>query len=576
MKRMLAFVLAMMMFALPCLAEENVGGADGPTSVWIDGDQPTAETMMADAVAAGRRVTVNAYVHEIAGVSTGDEMADAAIVDFFSALGVWSAQQGDEIELGLTLSQQDVLNFGCTVSGDDVYVRTNLIGGTIVFTMQEIEPIINRVLDMLVQMDAITAEEADEIRVQVPVFLAQLESSFTQGANSTITPEDLLTMDFSALEGVYAYILTDLEPVDSIAVPRMCDQATSGVRLSMNNKEFTNLFRALFQFIKDNPKLMENIAANGEYPTAESRAADWAANGWAYRQFGIYESEEEYNAANPTLEEALDMLIAEVDTIQMIDGEFVTTIYFDDAGQVVYLTCVLPMYTEQEPLYEGAVPQGITQILNVVYSRQTVAQGVSHVCNIDVDGEGVTVDVLAQENSWIFRMNDMASQDTVLTINAAKENGMIKGSFDTHEAGIEGSFAFFHTVSESQFKTEMAFEMHTNDTYAARHPNENPEALSFHYTCDYARDGVDFSGREVVDVAYNDFKVVVYIDTATGEPEESIMAGQVIRPAELDDSAFANWFVSAYNAVYSWTGRTLMALPESVLTLILSSSSMGY
>lgn len=574
MKKLLSLILAMMMFAVPCLAEGVIGGADGPTALFVSEDMITADAILNDAIAAGRRVTVNVTVPEITGVNTGDPAVDTAIVDFVKALGLRVEAQGDEYDMGLSLTGKDVLTLGWAVNGEDAYIKSNLIGGTIVLSLAEVEPIISRLLDMMVLMEAMTEEEAAEIKAQLPAMIETYKAAFEQGMAGQMTMEDLLAMDFSAFDPVLKDVEASLEPVTEIVVPRMCDQATHGVCLTIDNAEFTGAIRALFQFIKDNPKFMAAMTSEGIGMTEETRAMEWETRGALYQQYGIYENYEAFCAENPTTAELLDQLIEETKTMKMLDGDFVTTVYFNDAEEIVYMTSTLPMFTETESVIEteenAETVNGTTEILNVVYTRQTVAQGVSHVCNIDVDGEGITVDVLAKEKAWVINLSDNETQEVGLTINAVEENGVIKGDFDMYENGPVGTFSYYHMADETQFKTEIAFALWLDEEYLAGHPNEEPVSLSIAYTCDYDRSGVDFSGKEIVNVAFNDVKVVVDIDIATADPVDSIMAGNVVRPAELDDAAFANWFVTAYNAITGWVGTTLMALPASVLTLMTS------
>lgn len=574
MKKLLSLILAMMMFAVPCLAEGVIGGADGPTALFVSEDMITADAILNDAIAAGRRVTMNVTVPEITGVNTGDPAVDTAIVDFVKALGLRVEAQGDEYDMGLSLTGKDVLTLGWAVNGEDAYIKSNLIGGTIVLSLAEVEPIISRLLDMMVLMEAMTEEEAAEIKAQLPAMIETYKAAFEQGMAGQMTMEDLLAMDFSAFDPVLKDVEASLEPVTEIVVPRMCDQATHGVCLTIDNAEFTGAIRALFQFIKDNPKFMAAMTSEGIGMTEETRAMEWETRGALYQQYGIYETYEAFCAENPTTAELLDQLIEETKTMKMLDGDFVTTVYFNDAEEIVYLTSTLPMFTETESVIEteenAETVNGTTEILNVVYTRQTVAQGVSHVCNIDVDGEGITVDVLAKEKAWVINLSDNETQEVGLTINAVEENGVIKGDFDMYENGPVGTFSYYHVADETQFKTEIAFALWLDEEYLAGHPNEEPVSLSIVYTCDYDRSGVDFSGKEIVNVAFNDVKVVVDIDIATADPVDSIMAGNVVRPAELDDAAFANWFVTAYSAITGWVGTTLMALPASVLTLMTS------
>lgn len=578
MKKLLSLILAMMMFVLPCLAEGGViGGADGPTDIVLTSEMITGDSIYRDAIDAGRRVTVNLTVPELTGVNTGDPNADKAIVDFVKALGMRVVTQGEEYDMGLSLNGKDVLTMGLALSGEDAYIKSNLIGGTIVLSMAEVEPIITRLLDMLVLMGAFTEEDAAEMKAQVPMLMETFQASLEQSMGAQLTIEDLMAMDYSAIEAALQAIR--VEEITEIVVPRMADMATSGIRVTIDNETFVALCRSVIECIKANPKLMNYFATSGGYPTEESRAAEWASSGEFFKMFGIYESEEAYIAAYPTAEEALDMAIAELEGAKLLDGDFVTSVYFNDAEEIVYLTSVLPMFTESEAMYEAdpAVTEvtGTTETMNVVYTRQTVAQGVSHVCNIDVDGQGVTIDMLAQEKAWTVNMGDIASMETVLTIHAVEEDGVIKGDYTTYANGPMGTFSFSHVADEAQFKTDITFTMELAEEYLTAHPDEAPFTLAIGYTCDYARNGVDFAGTETFELAFNDVKFALKGDIATSDPEESIMAGAVTRPAELDDSAFANWFVGAYNALNSFLANLITALPESVLTMLIQAGMFG-
>ena len=272
------------------------------------------------------------------------------------------------------------------------------------------------------------------------------------------------------------------------------------------------------------------------------------------------------------------MVLEQLEGAKLLEGDFVTSLFFNDAEEIVYLTSVLPMFTETAALYEtedAEVVNGTTEMLNVVYTRQTVAQGVSHVCNINVDGEGITIDMLAQEKAWTINLGELSTMETLLTIHAVEEDGVIKGDYTTYAEGPMGTFSFYHVTDDAQFKTDIAFTMELGEEYLTAHPTEEAFHLAIGYVCDYARNGVDFTGKETVTVGFNDVKVVLVGDIATSDPAESIMAGTVVRPAALDDAAFANWFVSAYNSLNSFLANLIMSLPESVLTLLIQTGMFG-
>lgn len=607
MKKLLSLMLAMMLCIGPAagLAEGEIdlgviGGADGPTSIFVTEDMVTSAQMLEDAIAAGRKVTIDFSIPEVEGINTGDPTVDGALTDLVEVIGVSASMQGDEYHMGMSLADQDVLTVGVAVNGEDAYIKSNLIGGTVVIGAKEVEPIINRLLDALVMMEALTEEDVASMKEELPELMEVFQTAMAQSAELTMTDEDLLKLDYSALTGVIMNLAAQVETIDEIVVPRMCDPATKGVRLSIDNAELVSGLRACLQFVQDNPKLKNYIAAQSGYNyTDEELAEMWAHDGELYMEYGIYSSEEEFrnqNSFDYMLTEAFNAL----ETVKLLDGEFITTVYMNDADEIVYLTSVLPMFNEEKAVYEADAAitetKGTTEILNVVYTRQTVAQGVSHVCNIDVDGEGATIDVLAQENSVQIRLSDMASQTLLLTIEAVKENDAVKGTYITNEEEetvYSGSFIFAHSTSDAHFKTQADFTMEISFTpaegaaaevpslngmtlpgYQAKQPQAKTDNLSVSYLCDYIRAGVDVNGAETLTVKFNDVKVVAECELTTSDPVDSIMSGNVVRPAELDEAAFLNWFVGAANSVTSWAGNLLMALPESLLSLILSMGMM--
>ena len=187
----------------------------------------------------------------------------------------------------------------------------------------------------------------------------------------------------------------------------------------------------------------------------------------------------------------------------------------------------------------------------------------------------ILIDMLAQEKAWTINLGELSAMETLLTIHAVEEDGVIKGDYTTYAEGPMGTFSFYHVADDAQFKTDIDFTMELGEEYLTAHPTEEAFHLAIGYVCDYARNGVDFTGKETVTVGFNDVKVVLVGDIATSDPAESIMAGTVVRPAALDDAAFANWFVSAYNSLNSFLANLIMSLPESVLTLLIQTGMFG-
>ena len=574
MRKLLSLVMAMMMFAVPSLAELGViGGADGPTSMLVSETFLTGEQLMQDAIDAGRRVTMNMTIPECPTFS--DDETGRAVADLINVLGLHASLQGDEYSAAVALSGKDVLTLGWALNGNNLYLNSNLLGDTVVVADTEIEPLAGRLLDMMVLMGAMEEDEAEEVKASIPVLIESIKEAIEQSYGMTVTEENLQSFDFSALEDAWNVILQDVEDVQEPIVPRMCDAATRGIRLSMDDMEFKNLVKSCILFVKENPRFASSLEAQGLFPTEESRAAEWENYGSFYMRWGYYEDEAAYNAANPTFSEMLDQAIAELDNETLLGDEFVTNICFNEADEIVYLSSALPMYVEHRSVFDAypgnASVQSTTEVLNVVYTRQTVAQGVSHVCNITMDGEGAAIDVLERENAWTFRLGDIASQTTMLTVNVAEKDGVISGDFDTHGEGLTGTFSFCHEADEAHLKTELAVTLSINEE---EKPNETPMSLFFEYAALYARNGVDFTGKETIAAGYNDMKFVVNMDIVTEDPVDSIMSGNVIRPAELDDNAFVNWFVSLYTTMVGALGNLITVLPESVLMLAIESGML--
>lgn len=601
MKKILSLILALTMLCSVALAEtpDLIGGADGPTSIFVLNEWPDRQNIIEKAIAAGRKVTVDASIAEFSGVSTDDEKVDAALADLIKALGFHAALQGDEVNMGLSMTGKDVLTLGVAANGNDAYIKSNLIGGTVVLSAEEIEPLAGRLIDMLVLMEAMSEKEAADVKKEIAEAVKLVREALEQAADTAFTQEDLLSLDYSALTKAIADIAADVEDVQEIVVPRMCDQAASGKRLSISNEEFIAVLKACLQFVKDNPKLMDYMAAQSGAPTQEAIDNTWEDYGDMYMKHGIYASEEEYREANKTFLQSFEDSMAELDQAKLLDGDFVTTVYLNDQDEVVYLTSVLPMFSETERVHEGtdgAEATGTTQILNLVYTRQTLADAVSHICNIDVDGNGISVEVLSKGNALNIVVGIPAEQKTILTIDAVTEDGVTKGTYttDQEEADwFQGTFSFSHAADDSKLQTAFAFDMEVNsvttvevkdDSLSSRVMGKNATTtetktethrIGLAYTCDYALSGVDFNGTELIGFSIDDMKFAFKIDAATSDPADSIMTGNVVRPAELDDAAFANWFVGVYSSLMSWGGTLMTALPESVLLMLLSSGALN-
>lgn len=606
MKKLFSLIMALMLCAVSGLAaaEGVIGGADGPTEIFVaseplfilPGDLETA------ALEAGRKGTTTVTVTEVSGINTGDPDMDAALVDLFKALGVTATAQGDESEFAMSISGTDVLSFGLALGGDDVYVKSNLLGGTIVIGTDEGEGLVTRLLDMLVMMEAFTEEEANELKAMLSSLAEMLPVLMEHGMlNSNLTDADLLAMDFSAITAAMEPVMAKAQLVENPVVPKNCDPAVAGMTLNATNEDMVQVVKAMIQFLKDNPKLMNYIGLELGFNTEEQLEALWAT----FESMGLYESKEEYLADNPTFEQILDEVLAELDGKKLLDGDYVINICMDEAGGIVYMTATLPMFIEQETLYtdveetelvnspsadmlEDMEPVGETTVIEFVYARQTVAQGVSHVVNITVDGETVTVDTLVSGNTAHIVLS--APEEEPVIIDAAVEGNTLTATLTyapaettTITCTFDGSYLCTETeyLLAGKLTVEEVFIPEETETpalngmtlpgFEANKPKAYTNTVTIDVKADYDRSGVDFNGVTDLVFSYNDVHVALQAKSFTSDPMESIMVGDVVRPAELDEADFANWFVGVVNTFNSWTGNLLMALPESLLTILMYS-----
>ncbi len=603
MKKMLSMILALMMCTVSGLgmAEGGViGGADGPTQIVVSGPSfILPDALEKAAIEAGRKGTSTLAVTEVSGINTGDADLDAALVDLFKALGFTSTVQGDETEFALTISGTDVLSLGLAVSEDDLYVKSNLLGGTVVVGADEVETLLTRLVDMLVMMELLTEEDAAMFNEMFGSLADAIPAALQNEAfNAELTDEDLLALDFTALTAALETVMAKAQTVENPIVPRNCDPAVTGMTLNASNEDMLLVTKAIIQFIKDNPKLMVFISSQLGLTTEAQLTYMWEA----LQGVSIFESEEEMRANNMTIEQLLDEVLAELDGKKLLDGDYVINICVDEAGMPVYMTFTLPLFIEQETLYtytesdetettevvEPVDPVGETTVIEVVYSRMTVAQGVSHVVNITVDGETLTVDTLVNGNTAHITLS--VPEEEPIIIDATVEGNTLaaKLTFNPDEetaitCTFDGSYLYNETkyVLAGKLMVEEVFTPGETETptlngmtlpgFESHKPQAKTNTLTLDIKADYDLNGVDFNGVTDIVVDFNDVHVALQAKSFTSDPTEAIMAGEVVRPAELDEAAFSNWFVGVVNTLNSWSGNLLMALPESLLNILMYS-----
>lgn len=607
MKKLLSILLALL---LPVLAMAEgfgvIGGADGPMELIVTSDVMLPGALGEAALAAGRRVTSTLKVTELSGVELENADQTKVLTDLLKALTLVGTEQGDEEGMKLQLNGRDVLDLGVAVSGKDAYISTDLLGGTIVVNADEAEKLLSRVLDMLVKMDAMPQTEADSIISGIAMIKEIFAEAQAAPAESMDLLEELNKLDFTSLEKFIEIVQSKIVVLTELTVPRMCDTPALGVQANLTNEDMVEGMLCLCQFVLDNPSLKNYLGTQLGFPTEEQLTQIWQTGGEMYMMFGMFESEEAFRAYQQTIDSFMAALMEEIRVSKVIEGDFVITVYVDEEGPV-YVTADLPVFVEAETLVEtaDAVQQtGRVMPINATYTRSTTAAGVAHVLKLTVDGETLTFDVLAGEDVWKMNMGMSAADGTsvklmevaVKTKPSDTEDGvkltvaeatlyegedhpilhiLLDGAeeFTDVRSYLSGKLivtAYDYSVNLGEIEAEPGSE-----DLEIEIPEEiEPTATTFvlELNTDTVINGVDFSGMTKVAMEVEGIRVGIQSEFATSDPVESIMAGQVVRPAELDDSAFTKWFINALKRVNLWQANAMDALPQSMLEMILFSA----
>ncbi len=609
MKKLLAMMLALMMCLslLPAGAEYGViGGSDGPKSVIVStvGNDLILfpDDLTVAAQEAGRKIDAELKVAEVAGIATGDDMLDAALTDLLQSIAIRTSQQEDEFDLALALGQTDVLTFGMATAEEEAFVRSNLLGSTIAVRSEELEPLLDRLLDMMFQMEMLTEDEVNMFKEAIAALSDMIVTMAESGSfDTSMTMEDFLTLDYSAVIDLLPTLTQKLEMIENPTVPKNCDPAAMGGKISLTNEDMVQLMKAYLQVLRDNPKLMNFLASQLGYYTEAQLDVLWDT----VKDSGMYATEEDFRKENKSFESILNEEEAALDGKKLLDGTYDILICADKDGQVVYMTLTMPIFTEIGKLYAADTEiapdqaeettaaadasaqelEGTTTVVTLEYYRQTVAEGVSHVINLTADEETITIDTLAKDNTAHIVISTVDEEPIIIDVTLA--DGILTATLTMKpddENELSCTFEGMYVCTEEAYKLSLKLtgtnvytpeEAETPSVngltlpgFESHKPQPRTDVLEIAYVADYTRNGVDFEGTTDTTIAYNDIRIVIKGSSRSSEAAASIAAEDAIHPAALDDAAFANWFVTLMNTLNSWTGTLLTALPESMMTYI--------
>lgn len=521
MKKFAAMLLALLMMALPF-----AGSAEEIASL-LSGANPA--NYYQNAIDNGRRVTTKITVDGLPKGLAGDESIDQVIEDIVKALSIVYYADATEDMLSVNMLQADgtdasLLNIGAAlVDGNELYIASNLLGGTFAVSADEAQTFIERMIDMLAMIGMFEEEEAAEIKAVVPQVLVYageyIEVIKTAMDMSNLDPS---TLDYTALVEALNPILSKVQTAEVTMQPRNCDPAASVMTVSITEEDAKVFTLGLLKFLKANPSLLA---------VYEAEMAFMASVDPSYAQMGDFSS-------------MLDTLIAELEKAQTSadSGTIDVAIWLDEMGIPVAGEIKLPEMNDYQMNYETYDYEQVTFTPAITFGRMTQNDGMALNLMMDLGGNDITVDALIKSN-------------TVVVNFAMANSGVTMGNVRVE---------YTDRSALNLLAMDLVVEIDVNDEY---------QPMNIKFTCkeDVVLSGVDFTDDAVCSIAINGMQLAnVNVNITTGDVESSIVEGNVVHPAQLSEADFSNWFVNAYNTLFSWVNTVPTMMPQSFLNLMMS------
>lgn len=540
MKKMLATLLALMLLAMPFagLAEETAPAQTLDLSAMFANveEEPDHYTQ---ALEAGRRLSFSVDISDVAEDFTGEPAVDQVIADMLNALDITGYVQGEEVCFAISMEQangtlSELLSMGVAVSGDDAYMMSNLIGGTIVVGKDEAVPVLQRLMDMLAMLGFITEDDAAAAKEQLPEMWAELTAEFEAAMAAAPAEIDPATLDYSAIVNTATMFMGKMVPGTPDVLPRNCDPAVAMVTMTLTPDEMKDMMVSFVQFIKDNPALSAMIASEIEYETTIAP------------EFGGVAGEA------PTFDAFLDKAIEELRNADLYAGDVVMRAWLGADGGIVAMDIVAPVQNGEE----------IANI-TLTHSRLTMNDSVANsVVMAMPGGADMTLNVVEAGNVTTanFAMAENGETRLEIAVNYTDRSATNWDAFD---------LVVDMTMNDATVTADAYY--YVGDDYNSVESSEVVDTINIkmEMSSDTIFNGIDFGERNAITVSVDGKEyLTINLQCSSSEPVESIMTGNVVRPAELSDADFANWFANVYTTLFSWPQRMIFALPASFINLM--------
>lgn len=492
MKKFTAVLLALLMMALPVL-----GMAASPAE------------MIEGAAAAGQ--PIHTAVTFDSGTIPGLDAETAAIFnDVIDALGFTTDTQENQTNFAMQLSGTDVLTLAWATEGEDTYINSNLLGGTIAFNATEGDVIIDHLLKMAVDADMLTESDVAEVK--------QLIEQLKTEMNTQVEAIDLENIDMTALLSVVEELMQKVTTGEVTQQPKNSDPAASVITMKLTGEDITKVYKVIFDVMKNVPQFTQalesaDLTMNGEKVTADEMIAK--------------------------LPELADQIGA------MVQGEIPVEIYLDEAGEPVYGIMSMTMKAEDE-----------TITMDMDFARRTVNEGVTYAVTIraeDANDEGVsiTADVLETEalttaNVGIASIKNGVSEPVItVSVLLNKNYGETKS---------EENMIVDVVVTDSDSGEEISFKIDMDS---------EAEVL--------ADGGVQYEAEmDLYILGMEEELFTIEVEQLSGKAVDSIVTADAVRPGTMTEDEVAQYVNNdVMNALMNALMGLVQNLPASVLSLVM-------
>lgn len=498
MKKLTAMLLALLMMALPVM-----GMAASPAE------------MIEGAAAAGQ--PVHTAITFDAGTIPGLDAETAEIVnDVIEALGFTTDTQENQTNFAVQLSGKDVLTLAWATEGEDTYINSNLLGGTIAFNATEGDVIIDYLLKMAVDADMFTESDVAEMKQAIEQVKAQV--------NTQVEAIDLESIDTAALLAAIEEIMQKVTVGEVTQQPKNSDPAASMITVKLTGEDVAKVYKVIFDVLKNVPQFTQAL-----------ESADLTMNGEKV-------SAEEMIAKLPELADQIG---------SMVQGEIPVEIYLDEAGEPVYGIMSMTMKAEDEEGKEETIT------MDMDFARRTVDAGVTYAVTVraeDANDEGVsiTVDVLMTEelettNVGIASIENGVSEP-VITVSVLLEK-------DYGETESDESMIVDVVVTDSDSGEEVSFKIEMDS---------EAEVL--------AEGGVLYEAEMALYILGMEEELfTINVEQLSGTAVDSIVTADAVRPGAMTEDEVAEYVNGdVMNAMMNTLMGLVQNLPASVLSLLMA------